>query len=239
MIGIIGGMDSDQQPSTPGNFQIPHNQDNGVSQTTPHTHDQPQPTLAAGSAESNQPIQPIQPIQQLAGQLQEVPPKAQEEALKESVLISRNPVAIIIRLMSLLVLLDLAFLVVVGALAFVGLGPRLIFLIFFIFLVIKIFALAFLVFSVLLPWANTGYYLTETHLERKRLNKNITTDEITYELRNIEGVRMHQGMLGRIFDYGDITLQMMTDKPKKIEIHDIKDPSHYKNVFDKYISVNI
>ena len=228
-------MDSNQQPQAPDNFRIPQGGNPSPPQPKPASPNQPR--RSGGQQPGTK--QAVQPIQELAGQLQEEPPKAQEEALKEPVMIPRNPVAIIIRLMSLLVLLDLAFLLIVGVFAYLGLSAGLIFMVFFIFQVVKIISLAFLVLAVLLPWANTGFYLTESHLERKRLRNDITTDEITYELRNIEGVTLHQSILGRMFDYGDITLRMMTDTPKKVVITDIKDPTHYKNVFDKYISVNI
>ena len=223
-----------KQPAQPtqGNFQIPNNSPQPQQPTGPQAS-------GRGDEGNASPKQAVQPIQELAEQLQEEPPKAQEEALKEPVLIPRNPVAIILRIMGLLALLDLAFLLVVGVFVYLGLSTGLIFLVFFIFQFVKIIGLAFLVFSVLLPWANTGFYLSESQLERKRLRNDITTDEITYELRNIEGVKLHQSILGRMFDYGDITLRMMTDNPKKVEITDIKDPTHYKNVFDKYISVNI
>jgi uncharacterized membrane protein YdbT with pleckstrin-like domain len=80
------------------------------------------------------------------------------------------------------------------------------FIIFFIFLLCSYILQIFLIYSVLLHWLNRKYYFETTHLiVRKGIFK--TTERI-YDLTNLKSVVVTQGILGKIFHYGTISIEI-------------------------------
>ena len=62
-----------------------------------------------------------------------------------------------------------------------------------------------LVLLITLQWKNHVYYLTENYIQE---NSGIfTLTERMYDLKNVRDISIRQGMMGRMFNYGDIIVE--------------------------------
>ena len=163
-------------------------------------------------------------------------PNAQEEALKEPVLIAKSPAALVVRLMGLGLLTDLATLLIVALLLVLGVSARAAIALFVVMFFLKIIVFGVFIFVGVLHWNHLDYFLSESQLIMKKINQHMTAaEEDTHELRSIFKVTMEQSWMGRLFNFGHIHLEM-TGYDSKVNLEDIKDPAYYKSVFDKYVS---
>jgi uncharacterized membrane protein YdbT with pleckstrin-like domain len=79
-------------------------------------------------------------------------------------------------------------------------------IIFFIFLIFSYIVQIFLIYTVLLHWLNKRYYLESNHLIIKR--GIFTIVERIYNLEDLRSVVVTQGIIGKIFHFGTITLEI-------------------------------
>lgn len=75
----------------------------------------------------------------------------------------------------------------------------------FIFSTVKIITQVFLILHITLSWANNGYYVDGKHLIKKSGILNIEED--SYDLSTVRSIIINQSWLGRILNYGDLTLK--------------------------------
>jgi uncharacterized membrane protein YdbT with pleckstrin-like domain len=93
-------------------------------------------------------------------------------------------------------------------------------IIFFIFLIFSYIVQIFLIYTVLLHWLNKRYYIESNHLIIKRGIFTIT--ERVYDLKDLRSVVVTQGIVGKIFHFGTITLEItspgLSEEPNLTEI---------------------
>lgn len=164
----------------------------------------------------------------------EHPSSQAEELLSEPILIPRNPMALVGRMVMVVFALDVAAAVVILLLAFLSALGGILFVLAALFLLIKTAALAFVMIRSAIVWSRHSYYLTETKLIKK---KGVTAnDEEVYELEHIRHVRLFQDSIGRLLDYGNVELLITAAGLKeKVRLSDLKNPDHFKSVFTNYI----
>jgi membrane protein YdbS with pleckstrin-like domain len=168
---------------------------------------------------------------EIAGQ-----PKSQaEELLSEPILIPRNPLALVSRMIVVTFFINVACAIV---LIFLGTIPfangRLLFLLTGFLLFVVTGALTWYMVHTSMLWATRTYYITERQLIVRKGIANI--DEHVYELDNIRHVRLFQDVIGRQFDFGHLELLIATaGLTETLRLVDLKSPEHYESVFRNYL----
>jgi len=93
-------------------------------------------------------------------------------------------------------------------------------IIFLIFLIFSYIVQIFLIYTVLLHWLNKRYYIESNYLIIKR--GIFTLVERVYDLKDLKSVVVSQGIIGEIFHFGTITLEItspgLTEEPTLTEI---------------------
>lgn len=93
----------------------------------------------------------------------------------------------------------------------------------------------FLLASVIvLQWKNHVYFLTNDGItERKGI---ITTTEEAYDMKNIRSVTLRQGILGKMFDFGDLIVHSTApENTQDIVLVGIPHPASYQNFLQKFV----
>lgn len=163
-------------------------------------------------------------------------PKSQaEQLLSEPILVPRNPMALVTRVMIMVLSLDFGLVVIALLLSALSFNFGRVFVILIGFLVlIKMVVLLTIMMRTASVWSTETYYITERQLIHRKGIVNI--DEHVYELDNIRHVRLFQDFLGRQFDFGHIELLVATaGLTETIRLTDLKSPEHYEKVFQNYI----
>lgn len=107
-------------------------------------------------------------------------------------------------------------------------------IIFFIFLIFSYIVQIFLIYTVLLHWLNKRYYLERSHLIIKR--GIFTVVERVYDLKNIKSVVVTQGLFGKIFHFGSITLEITSPGlSEEATLTEIPHPHNIERQFNKYM----
>jgi len=163
------------------------------------------------------------------------PQSQAEEILSEPILIPRNPLALISRIVLLVFMIDVGTaLVLVTIASFPGLTGKLLFAMAALAMIVKTGILIALILRASTSWTSQSYYLTERQLIHRTGIANI--DEKVYELDNIRHVHLIQDALGRQFDFGHLELLVATaGLTETIRLSDLKNPEHFKNIFTNYL----
>lgn len=158
--------------------------------------------------------------------------KHELEPIRGSILI------LVAKLATALLLLDLLY---VGIYYLLTLGFELPFnlhhhislLLLFVFF-LKFFMQLFLILNVTLSWANSAYYLAGKHLIRKSGILHIQEDVFHFD--NIRSISINQSFLGKLFNYGDITVKTSASGGYQgdIVMTEIANPKKYEAVLRKY-----
>lgn len=162
-----------------------------------------------------------------------------ETLLSEPIMIPRNPVSMNARMLVVVAFADIVFVAVLvlllGGMAVEGVTLGTGIIVTLVMLLVIRFAIVMLVLGKMASnWAEVGYYITDRAIIVRRGLANVF--ENTYELSNIRHVYMFQDFLGRMYDYGQIQLIIATmGLEEKVRLTDIKDPGHYKTLFEKYL----
>jgi uncharacterized membrane protein YdbT with pleckstrin-like domain len=165
----------------------------------------------------------------------EQPQSQAEQLLSEPILIPRNPMALITRMIGLVFFFDVIValvLLVLSLLTFVS-TPTLLIAVGLLVLVKAGILMAAMLRSAGI-WSVQSFYLTERQLIHRKGIANV--DEHIYELDNIRHVRLFQDFLGRQFDFGHLELLVATaGLTETIRLTDLKNPEHYERVFQNYL----
>jgi uncharacterized membrane protein YdbT with pleckstrin-like domain len=163
-------------------------------------------------------------------------PKDQAEALlSKPFLIPRNPIALTLRFILVVFLVDFGFAIILALLSNIVLGAgRGLFILIAIVVLLKLaVVIGFLVWMTS-RWAGISYYINDRQLIYNRGIANIQEDN--YELENVRRVHLDQDFLGRMFDYGHLRLTITTPELSiNFVLYDLKDPRHYKSLFEKFL----
>jgi uncharacterized membrane protein YdbT with pleckstrin-like domain len=148
-------------------------------------------------------------------------------------IIRRSPAGLTLRIIIIEITLQVSYLilstVLIGANEQLGSMYALVRIsITLLFLALGIFSVVFLVSQ----WANEGYFLKENELTVRRgiIGKNDTS----YPYANMQSVSVQQFLIGRIFNYGQVTIYIPT-LGKEIVFSEISDPHAFANTLKSHI----
>lgn len=88
------------------------------------------------------------------------------------------------------------------------------------------------VITLVAQWANEGYYLKENELIVRR--GIIAKTETAYPYANMQSVTVRQGIIGRLFNYGQISIFIPTIG-KEILFSEISNPTVFANTLKDHI----
>lgn len=91
-----------------------------------------------------------------------------------------------------------------------------------------------LILAIVLPWANTRYYLSGHHVVIR--HGVLTSHEHVCELRNIRSVACSQSWIGKLLNYGDVTLLIgASGFHEDLVLKGVVDPEKYEELFEQYL----
>lgn len=98
---------------------------------------------------------------------------------------------------------------------------------------IKNMFLIYLVINIFIKWISSLYYISDNNLIKHEGIINIK--ERMIDLKNLRSVAIHQGLFGRLFHYGNITLTTSASGGYNDEINlsEIDRPERYKDFFQQ------
>ena len=104
----------------------------------------------------------------------------------------------------------------------------------FVFEFIKLAIQLFLILHVCLSWANYEYHLSGKHIIRRKGIIHIQEDVFHFD--NIRSISINQSFLGKVFNYGDITLKTSASGGYQgdIVLAGIASPKKYKEIIERY-----
>lgn len=147
--------------------------------------------------------------------------------------------SIVILVAKLLIILLLFELIYAGAYYILNLGIPLPFdlhhhvtLVLLILETIKILTQVFLILNVTLAWANNVYYINGQGKHLIKRTGIINTKEDLYEFDTVRSLTVNQSWLGRIFNYGDVTLKTSASGGYQaiLTIAGIQNPQKYEQM---------
>ncbi len=94
---------------------------------------------------------------------------------------------------------------------------------------------SYLILWVVVPWATTIYYLSDQGLIQHR--GIFTIEEKIYTLDAVRSIQLRQHWLGRIFHYGDLSIETTDFGGYRhvIRLAGIAEPSKYGAIFEQYV----
>lgn len=95
----------------------------------------------------------------------------------------------------------------------------------------------YLVLSIVLKWVSIVYFVTDKYIMQRE--GVLSTKEKIYDLKNIKSVTVQQGLIGKLFHYGDIQISShgLGGKTENIYISDVSNPEKYKEIFKHCLEV--
>jgi uncharacterized membrane protein YdbT with pleckstrin-like domain len=98
----------------------------------------------------------------------------------------------------------------------------------------KYLLLTYAIVKMVIDWVGTLYYVTNGHLIRQRGMLHIT--ETVFQLADIDSAVMSQSWLGRMFNFGDVTIEFTVARQKEfVNLYAINDPQRYEDLFSRYV----
>lgn len=90
----------------------------------------------------------------------------------------------------------------------------------------------------LLSWATNNYYITENKIVHCRGILNI--DEEIYDISSLRSVKSHQNIVGRIFNYGNVIVEVFASGGyhKNILLIGIASPKKYERILNEFLEKN-
>ncbi len=99
---------------------------------------------------------------------------------------------------------------------------------------VKNVLLTYSLLHLVVSWISTMYYVTAGHLIRQR--GVLHTEDTIYQLTDIESVVMDQSWLGKLLNFGDVTITFFVARiPEKVTLYSIENPKRYEELFSKYV----
>jgi uncharacterized membrane protein YdbT with pleckstrin-like domain len=107
----------------------------------------------------------------------------------------------------------------------------------FITHVLKNIFLIYIVMNLVMQWVGNMYFITEKYLLKREGIINVK--EKIYDMKIIRAVSVNQGLIGRLFNYGDITIRTSASGGYNDEIYlmGIAQPEKYKEIFQHYLEI--
>ena len=107
-------------------------------------------------------------------------------------------------------------------------------LVLFIVQAVKIVLQLYLIVDVTLSWANSTYILAGKHIIRRRGILHVEEDVFHFD--NIRSISINQSFLGKLFNYGDITLKTSASGGYQgdVVMVGIANPKKYEEILNKY-----
>lgn len=99
--------------------------------------------------------------------------------------------------------------------------------------IIKLILQLFFIVNITLSWSNIAYYLTGKHLTRKTGMFHVKEDLFHFD--NIRSISVTQSFLGKIFNYGDITLMTSASGgyQEVVTISGVQNPKKYQQMIQQ------
>jgi uncharacterized membrane protein YdbT with pleckstrin-like domain len=98
----------------------------------------------------------------------------------------------------------------------------------------KFIVLAFLLTKLVVDWMSTVYYVSGGHLIRQRGVMNLV--ETVFQLTDIDSVVMNQSWLGRLLNYGTVTVEFTVARDKEyVRLYAITNPQLYEDIFSQFV----
>lgn len=105
---------------------------------------------------------------------------------------------------------------------------------FFIFLVGSYILQIFLIFTILLHWLNRRYYIDNSNLIVR--TGIFTTKERIYNLKNLKSVTATQGIMGKIFHFGTVSIVITAPNIiEEVQLSEVPNPHALEMQFKKFI----
>lgn len=105
------------------------------------------------------------------------------------------------------------------------------------FLLIMTGIQAGLVLLIVLQWKNHEYYLTENYIQENR--GFLTRTSKKYEMRDVRDVSVRQGILGRLWNFGDVIIDSSAPEYHEVIILTaIPEPYEHERLLERFVSVN-
>ena len=100
---------------------------------------------------------------------------------------------------------------------------------------LKFILQVYYVVYVVLAWVKNNFYITEDKLVHCR--GILTIDEEIYDITSIRSVKSHQGLIGRIFNYGNVIVEVSASGGyhKDILLRGIVNPKKYERILNEYL----
>jgi len=100
---------------------------------------------------------------------------------------------------------------------------------------IKFILQIYYVVYVVLAWVKNNFYITEDKLVHCR--GILTVDEEIYDISGIKSVKSHQSLVGRVFNYGNVVVEVSASGGyhKEILLRGIVNPKKYERILNEYL----
>lgn len=93
------------------------------------------------------------------------------------------------------------------------------------------------IFRLIIAWATTSYYLSETELIKH--TGLLRVEEEVYDLLNLRGAHRHQSWLGKRLNYGTLHLDLAYfGYNKTISLRGIRSPKKYLHILEEHLLKN-
>ena len=98
---------------------------------------------------------------------------------------------------------------------------------------LKFMFLTYAIIRLVVDWLSTLYCVTGGHLIRQR--GVMSTTETVFQLTDIDSAVMSQSWLGRLCNFGDVTVEFTVAREKEfVSLYAINDPQRYEDLFSKF-----
>lgn len=159
-----------------------------------------------------------------------------EKVLSKPLIVSRNPWALVVRIVGMITFADASLAVVImsSLYTFNYADSYSMIVLIATFICVKLAVLVAVTLKMAIDWVPDNYQITERQLIK---HKGIASKvDKVYELANIRHVSVNESFMGRQLEYGDISLLIATaGLNEKIVLSDIKDPHHFEDIFKDYL----
>lgn len=167
----------------------------------------------------------------------------EEEKLQKSLHhIHDNAFLFVVRAVFILLVVELIYYVFIYFLFFTEIGLSIQYQRNYIILFSALFKFilqTFFAVYIALSWIKNNYYITENKIVH--IKGILNTNEEIYNISSIRSVKLHQSIVGRIFNYGDVIVEVSASGGfhKNISLIGIVNPKKYERILNEYLEKKI
>jgi uncharacterized membrane protein YdbT with pleckstrin-like domain len=151
--------------------------------------------------------------------------------------IFKNSIVLIFQLFTMFLALDIAYLLLlifipIYIMPFDSAGTKMILVILYL---VRYIVQMIVVFRLIVIWANELYYVNGNHIICRQ--GIFSTREKVYECKNIRSISIYQSLMGRLFNYGDLKVQISASGGynEEFSITNVTDPKRYEFVLGQIV----